>query len=316
MAVTEAPKSETLTEQAEHWVVRLASGEITAEELLRFENWLAETPAHRNAFDQARILWQSLEAGRHQRRVQRRAIIPLAVAGLAACLVVGLVAPELSVQVRATDMAPTGSVKHLTLSDGSQISLDTGAAVAVRFTDTERRIELLRGRGWFEVAHADDRPFRVTTGKGITEDIGTAFEVAHLGAVKEVAVTEGVVQVFTPATPEGVRLEQTQRARYQSDGKVERLGDLPESTIAAWRRGVIVVEEQPVKQAIDMVGRYRKGLILVQADTSQLPPVSGVFRTDAPDEALDVLARTSGLHVERWPGNIVLVTKNHKTGQK
>ena len=53
-----------LAEQAEHWVIRLASGEIDADELERFKAWLAQDSRHRTAFDRERALWQSLEGRR------------------------------------------------------------------------------------------------------------------------------------------------------------------------------------------------------------------------------------------------------------
>ena len=48
--------------QARAWVVRLASGDMTATELAALKAWLADSERHWQAFAEARALWQDLEA--------------------------------------------------------------------------------------------------------------------------------------------------------------------------------------------------------------------------------------------------------------
>lgn len=311
-----------LAEQAEYWVVRLASGDVTDEELSAFKTWLAVVPAHRAAFDRARGLWKVLEgqeaafvsrmAG--QRRRDRPAWIRGAtrrggLAAIAAATALVLLGPVALTHIEADHIAAIGQIQTVPLPDGSIAMLDSGAAIAVRFSSEERRIRLLRGRVWFDVKHGDARPFRVGALGGVTQDVGTAFEVSRSTDAVTVAVTQGEVRVASNEDGEGQAVRALQRVRYPGGGSVERLTPGSKNEIAAWRHGLIVVDGRTVDDAIAEVARYRLGYTFTLADTSKDPRVSGVFRTSAPDEALATLARMARLHVTTLPGGVAILRR-------
>ena len=310
-----------VADQAGHWVVRLASGDIGAAELDAFKVWLADAPEHRAAFHRERALWQSLEGSKAafasalpvpHRRVRKwaRTVTPRrSLAAAAAAVIVALLAPDVAVTLRADALAGTGEVRTITLPDGSTAMLDSGAAIAIRFGSAERRIDLLRGQAWFEVRHLDPRPFRVAALSGVTQDVGTAFEVSRGSDAVTIGVTQGVVRVTTPEGRNGVRLSVQQRARYAEGGMVHRLAPGMANSIAAWRRGLIVIDERPLSDAIAEVARYRAGPTLTFADTSGGAKISGVFRIAAPDEALEALAQMGGLRITSLPGGIVILRR-------
>ena len=319
--MTEPSLDARLAEQAEHWVVRLASGEIEARELAAFKTWLAAAPEHRAAFDRERALWLSLEgkeaafAGappprRSARPAWVRATTPrrtLAAAVAAAAIV--LAAPNAVVRLQADEMSATGEVRTVALPDGSIAMLDTGTAIAIRFGQDERRIKLLRGRAWFDVKHDDRRPFRVAALGGVTQDVGTAFEVGRDDDDVRVAVTKGMVRVAAPESGDGLLVQALGRVHYARGGPVERLTPAAADGIAAWRRRLIVIDGRAFGDAIAEVARYRPGPTLTLADTSGQPKVSGVFRTDAPDIALQTLARMAGLRVATLPGGVAIIRR-------
>jgi transmembrane sensor len=326
--MTEKPADlSSLADQAEHWVVRLASGAITPREMADFETWLARSPHHRAAFDRQRGLWQSLEGHeaafasappslrrRSPRRSwggswARRHPAWTGMGAVAASLALVLAVPDAMVRLRADAIADTGQVRTLALPDGSRAMLDSGAAVAVRFNATERRIELLRGAAWFDVKHGDARPFRVAALDGVTEDIGTAFEVSQRDDTVNVGVTEGVVRVSSPKGANSVTVRQFGRVRYRQGGPVRGMEPGTATGIAAWRRGIIVIDNLPVASAIAEVARYRSGVTWTLADTSGSAPVSGVFRTDAPDEALQTLASMAGLRLTTFPAGVAILRR-------
>lgn len=317
----------SLVNEAEHWVVRLASGAITPDEMAAFEAWLAASPDHRAAFDRERSLWRSLEghdtafAGeRLTRRLRsprrsaggawvRRHPVRTALGTIAASLALLLAAPDAMIHLRADAIADVGATRTLALPDGSTAILDSGAAVAVQFGKRERRIELLRGGAWFDVKHGDARPFRVAALGGVTEDIGTSFEVSQQGDRVHVGVTAGVVRVSSPEAGSETVVRELGRVRYAKGGPVEAMAPGSATGIAAWRRGLIVIENQPLRDVIAEVARYRPGMTINLADTSGTAPVSGVFRTDAPDEALQTLASMAGLRVATLPAGITVLRR-------
>lgn len=317
----------SLVNQAEHWVVRLASGAITTQEMVQFEAWLAASADHRAAFDRERSLWQSLEGQEaafasmqvpQRRRSARRSDgrswlrrhpVKTVLAAIAASLVLLLAAPDAIIRLRADAIADVGATHSLTLPDGSAAILDSGAAVAVHFDKNERRIELLRGQAWFDVKHGDARPFRVAALDGVTEDIGTAFEVSQRDDIVQVGVTDGVVRVSSPAGGKGTIVRQLGRVLYARGGPVEGMAPASPTEIAAWRRGLIVIQNRPIGEAIAEVARYRPGMTINFADTSGTAPVSGVFRVDAPDEALQTLASMGGLRITSLPTGIAILRR-------
>ena len=108
--------------------------------------------------------------------------------GLAALAVAAILCAALIHQLGLIDRfrsdlwSGVGEIGHSVLADGSRIDLNTDTAVALRFTDTERGIELLRGEAFFDVVPDSRRPF-VVRGNGLSvRAIGTRFFVRADGA--------------------------------------------------------------------------------------------------------------------------------------
>lgn len=319
-------RSGEIAERAREWVRLLASGEMRGGALAELRQWLAADPAHARAFERERAFWQELEvhrglfaqpelspvtarrdrrSGGGWRALPRPVRRGLVGAGMAACLAVLVAAPELNVRLRADHLTGTGEIRSVALADGSAAMLDSGSAIAAEYAQGERRVRLLRGRAWFNVAHGDRRPFRVDAAGGTTEDIGTAFEVSTSnGEGADVAVGQGAVRVIAArgATP----LTAGQRAHYV-DGAVARLADVRPDRIAAWREGELLIDRQPAAAAIAEIRRYRAAPVILMADLGRAKPVSGVFRIDRPDDALAAIAAAAGLRMTRLPGGILLI---------
>lgn len=311
----------SIDERAAHWVVRLASGAMDAAEMTQFKEWHALSGAHRAAFDRERRLWQSLEgqrtafvsappSPRHRRRrwtAVARPRIWLAAGAVAATL--AFLVPDMMIRLQADEMAATGDVRTIALTDGSTAMLDSDAAIAIHFDGRERRIDLLRGKAWFDVKHGDHRPFLVAASGGVTQDIGTAFEVDRDATGVGVSVTQGAVRLRAPVSGRTAMLRMAERARYAGDGAIVRMKPAIVSSMAAWRRGLIVIDDQSADDAIAQIARYRSGYTLNLADMSAAPRISGIFRIDAPEEALRNVAQMTGLHITVLPGNTLILRR-------
>lgn len=311
---------EQIADQARFWIVRMASGEMSAQDLDSFRIWREADPAHNLAFEDARRLWRALPAPSAvlaaPRRPERRRTVPRidrkragALTGIAAALaLVVFTGPELRLMLRA-DHRTGVEVQNVALPDGSVAMLDARSAIAIHYDSGERRIELLRGDAWFRVAHGDRRPFRVTARGGTTEDVGTAFEVREEGDGATVAVSEGRVRVATDPVAAFTPLTVTQRVRYREGGPVTRLPDVAVTDIAAWRDGEVLINNADIRSAVARIARYHSGPVLVFGSTGGTRRVSGVFRTDRSDEAIDSVAATAGLRVQRFAGLTLLHRK-------
>jgi transmembrane sensor len=303
-----------LAEQARGWVVRLASGAMTDDDLAALYAWLGESARHARAFEAERAFWQRLgplavtferlertdEPVRvRPRRRGLRVAFPAAVA-LAACLLLLAFVPDLATALRADLRSGGGAVLTATLPDGSRVVLDRNSAIAVAFDAGQRRVELLEGEAFFEVTRDAARPFRVAAAGGISEALGTAYAVRleHDGA--RVAVVEGRVAVSADTAP-GVRREVTagKALRYTEAGRFSPLATLGAGRALAWRQGRVVLVDRPLPEALAELERYHPGRIVLLADARSAAPVSGIIDLDRLDEGIAALAATHGLTAHR-----------------
>ncbi len=209
-----APYEPVLEQTAQAWLVRLR-GTPDAATRRAFEDWLAQRPAHAEAYARAEALWRlteipasrlaieeadALEAYLRPRRASRnprRWAYPLArVACLLAMLWLGgwWQPGDWLQDWRADYVAAPGQVAEWKLADGSYLSLDAGSAVRVRIDGGQRRVELLRGAAALRVKR-DALPFVVEAGEGRARVLGTEFEVRRGAGATRVTVLQGRVAV-------------------------------------------------------------------------------------------------------------------------
>ena len=325
-------EDETVT-AARDWVVTLTSGEPTAEDIQRFEVWLAQSPLHQDAFEKEQRFWQSLgglkaasgprtwgqvdssteSAGarkaRHigrgalsHHRVPRRRLM-LAGSAAAACVVFFLVFGGWLGAVLSADYRTTqGELITATLPDGSVVHLNTDTALAVTYNDVERRIDLLHGEALFDVHSDRDRPFRVVAADGVTEAVGTAFVVRRDKGTTSVTVTEGRVSVTSPAntsagTAIALAVKQGQRTRYPSGGPPQPAEAFDPANAAPWLQNLIVIDDLPLAGALAELDRYRPGRIVLMPGRADYTSVSGAFDVNNIDAAIAAIAATHDLSV-------------------
>lgn len=299
---------DAVAEQARDWIVCLASGDISDARMDAFERWLAE-PAHRRSFEHERMLWRSVgprPAAIERRQAARRPRRLRWAMATAAGLAVLVAWPDAWLRLQA-DHRSDHRVQDVHLPDGSRAVLDADSAIAVHFDDQRRRVELLQGRAWFDVAPDPQRRFSVAAGNGVVEDLSTAFTVAHVAGGVETDVGQGRVRVASPVDGGWTYLQVGQRAGYGDHRGVQRLADVAADSVGAWRQGELLLEQASVADAVQWVGRYRAGPTIVRGDLSRLPAVSAALRIDRPEQALDALAATAGLQVTRLPFGIAIV---------
>lgn len=316
-----------ITEAAADWAVRLHAGELGAQERAELDRWLAEDERHPPALRFAEQTWAALgqlqaddvppakpgvrraePARASSHPVRRRSRLRVAARAAALALLVGtgwISAPTLLLQMQADYLTARGEVRRVQLPDGSHVELDSASAISVDYDEGERRIRLLAGSAWFDVAPmagSESRPFVVESAGGRTRALGTKFVVERETSGQAwVGVMEHSVAVTLQSPPlkghaETV-LQEGQSARYDGQDGVVSLGRQDLQRATSWRRGVLVFDRQPLSQVIEQLNRYRPGRVLLTDSTLATREVSGVFRLDMLDAGLQTL--TSGLHLRR-----------------
>jgi len=305
-----------LASQATLWVVRLTSGEPTAEELRRFEQWRDSSPAHAHALNQARSLWlmlgQALEPAQSSARapspakvhIGRRFQIGALAASIAACAVLAFQSYETWAHDYVTG---AGERRAVTLADGTRVLMNGRSAMDVSFEGGVRQVTLARGEAYFEVTHDPKRPFTVAAGAGYVRDVGTAFSVRSTedgGA--SVLVARGEVEVDSPVAgvvPANVKPDQSVAYAHGWRSPVRRVNAARD---LSWVHGRVVLENRSLADAVDEIGRFYGGRLILLDKSVGTRRINAVIDLDRTDDWLDALGKTHTAKVTRL-GSLVLI---------
>jgi len=309
----------SITEAAADWAVRLHAGALTEQEQTELQRWVASDNRHAVALRFAEQTWMALgdlmKEEPHRRRPavantplrrsprRKRWRVAASVAVLLVATGVGWgLGPEALRHMQADYFTRKGEVRTVLLADGSKVELDSASAIRLDYDGVQRRISLLQGSAIFDVAPMvgeETRPFVVQSAGGQTRALGTRFVVerkddrrAWVGVLQHsVAVT------MQAASHQDTVLKQGQAARYSPEDGVVAFDGVDLERATSWRRGVLIFDRMPLAEVIEQLNRYRPGkVVLTNADLGTRE-VSGVFRLDMLDVALDTL--TEELQVQR-----------------
>lgn len=94
-----------------------------------------------------------------------------------------------------TILVPRGKKFQLTLEDGTRVWLnaDSKLRFPVKFSGNAREVEM-EGEGYFEVTHAEERPFRVSYGNKTVRVLGTRFNIHAYGSEEAVTLLQGSIE--------------------------------------------------------------------------------------------------------------------------
>lgn len=195
----------------------------------------------------------------------------------------------------------TGEQRRFALKDGTQLLLNTGSAVNLRFDARARRIQLVAGEIMVATRHgpgvpADPRPLRVETAEGSIRSLGTRFTVRQHAERTSVAVLESAVEIAARGAFGSTRVlhagEQTEFSRE----RVEAPG-LAGEQAQAWTRGQLLADGQRLDDFLAELERYRPGLLRVDPRIAGMR-LSGVFLLADTDRILATLPRVLPVRVQ------------------
>ncbi|MEE4450546.1 FecR family protein [Novosphingobium resinovorum] len=315
VTLQESPDDPVVRQRFEQWHSANSLNAAAWEETARVYGGIGETrPVHPERWEkQARKRKPKLAspihaARRHRirhaspdgRRRVRRPFLKVALPAVAAAMLAVIAVPEAMLHWQADEIAGTGELREVRLSDGSHASLYPGSAIAIDYSEGERRIRLLRGQAWFEVHDESGRPFRVVARDVETTDIGTAFEVRLGHDDIHVGVAQGIVRVEDVKAKRIIaeRLTAGQAVSIGPSGTVRHETESLD-LIGAWRDGQLAVQDKPMSEVIEALRPWYGGMIVVRSDTLAQRRVTGVYDLRNPAGAMTALAKAYGGHVRQ-----------------
>lgn len=147
--------------------------------------------------------------------------------------------------------------KSIKLSDGSKIYLAANSSFQYpeKFKGDERKVSLLKGNAFFEVAKDKKHPFIITSGEVKTRVVGTSFHIQMSKSKCEVIVVTGKVNVTSKG--QSVDLVPNEEALFQSQKLTKLVAD--KSYLVNWYSTDITLNQTTLKQVISVL-QYKYGV--------------------------------------------------------
>lgn len=302
------------------WMVELRSGDAGPREQQAFAAWLADSPAHREAWQRLAGALESTfavpavarsrsghavdavltraEGYSRQRRRALRGALAIAGVGVASTWLgrgSGLL-PDLLADLHTA----TAERREYALPGGSTLLLDARSSANANIHDGQQRVALRAGqviaslRSPATLLRIDSAQVQATlrAGRCLLRCAPARTLVAALAGTVTVAPRDAAI------APSHLRAGEA--AWFGADG-MQRVDPADVPLLAAWERGMLAVRDRPLGEVVARLQAYRKGLMRIDAGAAALR-VSGSYPLDDSDAALQALAETLPIAVRRYTG--------------
>lgn len=314
--------------EASAWLVRIEDGGVSDDDRRAYTLWRAADPRHAATYDAMTRTWGEIpELGdlatlvpapvlENQddtpARPRWRRFAAGGVAAVAAVLIAMLVLPSGLFQRGEQYSTQVAEMRMVTLPDGTSVTLGAKSSIAVKFTESERRVVLSGGQALFDVVHGS-RPFLVEAGGSIVRDIGTKFDVNLGSGTVRVSVLEGKVAVsrIGPSPLRERFLVAGERAEVplaSANAPVAGVGAppaivaMPAMAPGAWREGRLAYDNVRLADLVSDVNRYyAPGVKLTSPAVGDLR-VTASFKTSEIPAFMNSLGATLPVRAEAESG--------------
>ena len=282
--VTPFQSKHDIKQQASLWISKIDRG-LSDDEKTAFAQWIAQSEAHRETLFSMAVLWDDLSVLN-----ELSSLLPLAptpqkkpnlllwtsmAASLVLCSLLAWVFYSPMEQIELTRIkTDIGKQSSRTMEDGSILHLNTDTEIEIAYSETQRKLILIKGEAQFDVAPDKKRPFSVVAGEQTFTALGTIFNVQKLnGKAMELVVTEGRVLVnYQPVNVEAI-LDNFKQGTEASTGLMVTTGEkavirdnqptpvvkVSEQQVQkdlAWMHGMLIFDGDPLAEALKEVSRY------------------------------------------------------------
>ncbi|MCD0470551.1 FecR family protein [Flavobacterium sp. JAS] len=147
--------------------------------------------------------------------------------------------------------------KSIELSDGSKIYLAANSLFEYpeKFEGDQRKVSLLKGNAFFEIAKDKKHPFIISSGEIKTRVVGTSFHIQLSKSKCEVIVVTGKVNVSSKG--QSVDLVPNEEALFESQKLSKQMAD--KSFLVNWYNTDVTLDQTTLKQVITIL-QYKYGV--------------------------------------------------------
>jgi len=201
---------------------------------------------------------------------------------------------------------------QIRLPDGSSVSLRKGSTLNYpgNFGTHTRNLQF-SGEAFFEVAHNEQLPFRITFHNSIIEVLGTSFLLRSFNHTEQVFVAKGKVRFADiKDSVHAIILTAGQKASY--NGTVFEEDNITDTNYLSWKNGILEFNNVPLGKMVDELSHYYGVNIKLSnelAAKSDTLKVNFRFEKNSLEEALEEIRLATGLMINRDKNSILLYSK-------
>jgi len=295
----------TISRQAAEWFARSLDENAPQKDYHAFRQWLQADERHAQAYAEFDRLWAgaaTVPTLSEKPSVSRR----MALKGGGVLAVAGLCAWGFHRFQQPADYATgTGERRVADLPDGSQLELSAASSVQLRFNSRERRIVLLDGEIYCQVAADRQRPFVVEAGALTATALGTQYSVSRMGGNIGVAVAEHSVSVGASghvvevSAGEAVDLRDGTLSGIQKEDNTARL---------SWRNGPLVFISKPFGEVVATLNRWRPGRLMIADEALARQVVTIIINVRSPADIDRALVQGLPIRVANYTPWLTLIS--------
>lgn len=334
-----AREIESPDDAAARWALRCADG-LTPGEERELAAWVDADPAHAALLEEYGGAWSRFTplaesaAKFAPERSSRQEAVParswwrlLAAPLLAAAAAVALVAwwrqpaaPAALVEMAVVAPRLPAPCQLQTLPDGTSVELNRGAELMVEYSDTERRVRLVRGEASFAVMKDPARPFIVVAGAVEARAVGTAFNVQSGPGGIEILVTEGIVRVDesgpAAALPTAsLLLKANQQLNVAAGGTVAgatmtTLGNAQLQSRLAWQPRWLDFDDAPLAEIVAAFNRHNPVRLEIADPALAGERMTAKFRSDNVESFVRLLERFYRVETSAGANDVVRLSRH------
>jgi len=334
------------------WFIEFRTADASAATRERFDDWLRHSPEHIQAYLEVAAAWAVLptqlaaghldieqwverarasgdedvvvslaERAASAREPQepgpgaggRRPFLNRALAAGIAAVVVAGIAGWLSWRGE-TYTTGIGEQRTIRLGDDSIVDLNARSSIRVRFSRSERSIDLVEGQAMFHVARDPRRPFIVHSDNTAVQAVGTQFDVYRKDDALVVTVVEGRVAVIPPPLESVASPAQVSNAPAPEAGAGELLAAGEQLTVTpktvvskphqadvgaatAWIQRRLVFDDTPLAEVAEEFNRYSVRRLVIDDAELARKTISGAYSSSDPASLIGFLRAQPSLEV-------------------
>lgn len=273
--------------EAADWVTALHNERWNDVMQNQLEEWLSQSDDHRQVFQEMQDVWASIPESTQQASYagiskEESSLVSVLfqlvsdwkmtsmafgfVCILGAFSLLKIVASEQQWQQYDTQ---AGENKSLRLEDGSELVLGAATSLRWQMGEHQRRVTLLTGQVYFDIADDKLKPFVIHAGLTSVEVVGTKFDVRKIEHQTDVSVVEGHVRINNIDYQKGEAIKNhgvEDISLFAGDklsvhkGKVRSpIEKVSINEISAWKNGRFVYRNADLAEVVSDARRYYRG---------------------------------------------------------